>query len=114
MGRHIYLSTSGIHGKGLFAARSFTKGEVVGHYRSRKTKLTAVDNPYVIEIYDEAGVLLEHRIGTNDFRFINHSSTPNLEMGDDLEFIAVKDITRGDELTWFYGEEFEAEMLQDG
>lgn len=113
MGRRIYLSTSSIHGRGVFAARDFQQGEVVGRYSSRKTKLTAFDNPYVIEVYDDDGVLLEHRIGTNDFRFINHSTTPNLEMGDDLVFIAARDIAKDEELTWFYGEEFEQDMLED-
>jgi len=110
----IRVRTSEIHGRGVFAAKPFKVGEVVGHYRSRKTKLTAEENPYVIEVYDEEDVLVEYRLGTNEFRFINHSSSPNLEMGDDLEFIALKDIAQGEELTWFYGEEFEAEMLQDG
>lgn len=112
MGRRIYLSTSPIHGRGVFAARKFEKGEVVGHYRSRKTKLTAEDNPYVIEVYDDDGVLVEHRIGINEFRYINHSSSPNLEMNDELEFVAVKVIARDEELTWYYGEEFEQDMLE--
>ena len=112
MGRRIYLSTSDIHGRGVFAAKTFEAGDSVGHYQSRKTKLKAEDNPFVIEVYDEAGVLVEHRIGTNEFRYINHSTNPNLEMGDDLEFIAARDIALDEELTWFYGEEFEQEMAQ--
>ena len=110
----IYLSNSGIHGQGVFAARSFKKGEVVGRYASRRTKLTAEDNPFVIEVYDEENVLVEHRIGTNEFRFINHSTTPNVEMNDHtLEFRTIKDIPQDEELTWFYGEEFEADLLED-
>lgn len=114
MSAHIYLSTSNIHGKGVFAARPFKKGEVVGVYQSRKTKLKAEDNPFVIEVYDEEGVLVQHRIGTNEFRFVNHSTNPNLEMNDHtLQFYAVKDIAKDEELTWHYGEEFEAEIRED-
>ena len=109
MGVPIYVGESPIHGRGVFAARAFKAGDVVGRYRSRKTKLGAEDNPYVIEIYDDEGALLEHRIGTNEFRFINHSTNPNLDLqDDDLKFVAVRDIGADEELTWHYGEEFEA------
>lgn len=109
----IQVRKSPIHGRGLFAAQPFKTGEVVGHYRSRKTRQTAEENPYVIEVYDDEDNLVEHRIGLNEFRYINHSTDPNLEMhDDDLKFVAVKDIEEGDELTWFYGPEFEATMLE--
>jgi SET domain-containing protein len=111
MSAHIYIDSSPIHGTGVFAARSFKKGDVVGRYASRRTKLKADDNPFVIEVYDEDEVLVEHRIGTNEFRYINHSTTPNVQMHDHtLQFVALKDIAEDEELTWFYGEEFEAEI----
>lgn len=109
MGAKVYVSNSGIHGKGLFARHSFEPGEFVGHYSSRPTKLAADDHPHVMELYDEAG-LASCVIGIGNFRFVNHSSSPNLEFEDEtLEFRAVRHISPGDELTWYYGDEFEAD-----
>ena len=113
MARSVYTAPSGIHGKGVFAARSFKKGDRVGEYRSYPTKVTSEENPFVIECYDDDGNLSEYRMGTNAFRFVNHSDDPNLHMDDDLIFWAVKDIAKDDELTWYYGDEFEADMKKD-
>jgi SET domain-containing protein len=113
MARKVYVARSGIHGKGVFAGKSFVKGERVGYYRGYSTKVTSEENPFVIEMYDEDEVLTGYRMGTNQFRFVNHSADPNLDMDDDLVFWAVKDIAKDEELTWFYGPEFEADMQKD-
>ena len=108
---NIYVATSPLHGKGVFAARAIKKGETVGRYATRKTKLTAEENTYVVEVYDDDGELLEHRIGTNDFKYINHSTKPNIDMvGDELKMVALRKIKQDEELTWYYGEEFEESM----
>jgi SET domain-containing protein len=107
---HVYVASSGIHGRGLFARRSFEPGQLVGRYSSRKTELTSEDHPHVMELYDQDDELLECVMGTGNFRFVNHSSSPNLELDDEtLEFRAVRYISPGDELTWYYGDEFEAD-----
>jgi len=111
MPKAIYVATSSVHGKGVFAARPLKKGEMVGRYETRKTKLTAEENPYVVEIYDDKGNLSEHRIGINDFKYINHSTKANTDMvGDDLQMIALRDIDEDEELTWYYGDEFDADF----
>lgn len=112
MRNRVRVSTSPIHGKGLFAATSIKAGEVVGRYRSRKTKLEGDEHPHVLIIYDpDTGEELERRIGTNDFRFVNHSATPNLELDiETLQFTALRDVAQDEELTWHYGEEFEDEV----
>jgi len=110
MAAKVYVSNSGIHGRGLFAKRSFKPGEIVGRYTGRKTRLSSEDHPHVMERYDEDGQLLECVMGVGDFRFINHNSNPNLEIDEEtLEFRAVRHIGPGDELTWYYGDEFEAD-----
>lgn len=114
MPKAIYVDSSTVHGKGIFAARPIKKGEVIGHYKTRKTKLTAEENPYVVEIYDDEGNLSGHRLGTNDFKYINHSTTPNTDMvGDELQMVALRDIDEDEELTWYYGPEFEDSMRCD-
>lgn len=106
---NVYLAKSSVHGKGVFAARDIWKGEVIGEYESRPTRVKAEHNPYVIEVYD-GDEFLEYRMGINEFKYINHSSEPNVEMGDDLVFVALRDIKQDEELLWFYGEEFEADL----
>ena len=109
--RCYYVGTSPIHGKGVFAARDIKKGEIVGKYATRKTKQTSSENRYVVEIYDEDGELLEYRLGTNNLKFVNHSTDPNLEMEDnDLKMVALRDIKKDEELTWYYGNEFNEEI----
>lgn len=108
----VYLGKSPIHGKGVFAARDLWKGEVVGTYESHPTKISSYRNRYVLEIYDEAGELLEYRMGTGDFKFINHSSDPNVELNDDLEFIALRDVRQDEELFWYYGDEFDENVKE--
>ena len=109
-----YVARSSIHGKGVFAARDIKKGEVVGHYASRATKIPATRNRYVLEVYDDDGEFLEFRLGTNDFKYVNHSSSPNLEMwDDDLKMVATRNIRRDEELFWYYGDEFEEECGSD-
>ena len=58
MPKPIYVASSSVHGKGVFASRDIKKGEVLGRYETRKTKLTAEENPFVVEMYDEDGRLL--------------------------------------------------------
>ena len=101
---------SDLHGKGVFAAQFISQGTIIGKYTSRRVS-KKVDSPYVIYIYNEVGVEIERRLGTGKLRYVNHSSDPNLTMDDDtLEFIAIKDIDDGEELTWFYGDEYEADL----
>ena len=107
----IYIARSSVHGKGVFAAEFIPAGTVIGRYRSRKVALTT-EHPHVLIVYDpDTGQELERRLGTNEFRYVNHSTTPNLEMVDDtLEFIANRHIAKGEELTWYYGDEFQEDI----
>lgn len=111
MRRSYYVGISPIHGKGVFAARDIKKGEVVGKYATRRTKQTSLQNRYVVEVYDDEGEFLEYRLGINNLKFVNHSTEPNLEMeDDDLKMVALRDIKKDEELTWYYGDEFENEI----
>lgn len=108
MPKNIYVASSSVHGKGVFAARDIKKGEVLGRYETRKTKLTAEENPFVVEMYDDDGNLSHHLLGINSWKYINHSKNPNMDMiGDELTMVALRDIEEDEELTWYYGDEFD-------
>ncbi len=97
MARATVIKSSPIHGKGLFAVRSFSKGESVegidGEYvlGTRKSK-------YAISLKDGRSLLLHNKV-----KYVNFSTTPNVEF--DLKrfaLVAVRPITAGDELTSTY------------
>ncbi|HEC17966.1 MAG TPA: SET domain-containing protein-lysine N-methyltransferase [Gammaproteobacteria bacterium] len=97
----VYADDSPIHGKGLFAARHIAKGEVLGTVSGRWTKR---NGPYVLWVEEDKGFRVDC-----DFRFINHSSTPNAAYYDTLEVCALRDIQPGEEITHDYGTDGEFE-----
>ena len=109
----VFVADSSVHGKGLFAGESIQCGMVVGKYKSRKVALDT-EHPHIIIIYDEdTGDVIEQRMGTGDFRFVNHSAHPNLGLVDEtLEFVALRAISQGEELLWHYGEEYEKDLQE--
>lgn len=92
------VATSNIHGKGLFATEKIRKGTVIGYCDTRKTK---TPSDYTLWL-DEGPVDV-----TCDFKYINHSSKPNVAYYDDLSVVALKSIKPGNELTHHYGDEWE-------
>lgn len=107
----IYVSQSSVHGSGVFAGEFIPAGSVVGKYTSRRVSLRN-EHPHTLIIYDhDTGEEIERRVGTNKFRYVNHSTAPNLDMIEEtLEFVATRHIASHEELTWYYGDEFEADM----
>lgn len=90
----VFVATSPVHGKGLFAAKRIKANTVLGRLHGMPT---FDDGIYVLWITDELGLEL-----TNDFRFINHSSKPNAAYSD-LDVMVLKDIEPGEELLHDYG-----------
>jgi uncharacterized protein len=101
MSNGFQIKRSAIHGRGLFAARSFVPGEVVGVYEGEET---SVDGRYVLWVTREDGSELGIK-GRNALRFVNHSTTPNCEFSGD-ELAAIEPIQPGHELTCHYGPEW--------
>lgn len=108
----VYVSTSPVHGRGVFAGQRISKGTYVGTYEGWDDgEVTWGNSRYVIYHYDESDEEPSTwRVGTNEFRFLNHSDDPNLEMDEDYHFWATRTIRKGEELTWYYGEEFAREL----
>lgn len=92
------------HGSGLFAARYIRKNE----------EIIRVTGPTVNEeiedvLYASYGIDVMVQIGiqrwvlpNNEVRFINHSCDPNMGFRGSRVFVAMRDIAKGEELTFDY------------
>ena len=90
----IYVTTSNIHGKGLFARKRIKAGALIGQIEGRPTK---TDGPYVLWLSQRKGVEVQCQL-----KYINHSDEPNAIYYDTLEVMALRDIGPGEEITHNY------------
>jgi SET domain-containing protein len=98
----IEVKDSSIHGRGLFATRTFEAGELIGIYEGPR----ATENgTYVLWIEEDDGSYYGVQ-GENELRYLNHSSTPNADFDDELLY-AVQSIKVGNEICFHYGEDWE-------
>jgi uncharacterized protein len=98
---------SNIHGRGLFATADIARGEIVavkGGYiingQILRDRINPLLGPVEIQIDDDlyiAPVTLEEREGS--MLYTNHSCNPNLGVRGEITFVAMRDITAGEELT---------------
>jgi SET domain-containing protein len=100
------VRTSPIHGKGLFAKHSIAAGEIVavkgGHILPKHewTDLEQQLGSAEIQIADDlfiAPVSQEQRDGS--MLYTNHSCNPNIAIQGQIVFVAMRDISAGEELT---------------
>lgn len=101
----VVVKKSKIHGKGVFAARDFRKGEVVLRWdisneltKKEIEKLPEKERKYVTYLKGKY-VLMKY-----PERYVNHSCKANTTPKNCCE-IAVKDIKKGEEITTDYSEE---------
>jgi len=90
----VYVANSPLHGKGLFARKSLKANMALGKLVG---KLTTRDGTYVLWLSDTEGLRV-----TNDFRFINHSGTPNCALTE-TEVVTLTSVKADEELTHDYG-----------
>ena len=125
------IKNSKIHGTGVFATRNINKqtkiiqyiGEKVtrteGNKRSEKRLLKYLNSEqdgsvYIFELnakYDIDGSPLY-----NKARYINHSCNPNCEVdikNGEIWISSIKNIKKGQELTYDYGFEFDEDDFMD-
>jgi SET domain-containing protein len=103
---------SGIDGRGVFATARIPKrrkfGELAGELISQREATKRARSRQRIAIVEFGdGRALDASVGGNAFRFTNHSCTPNAyirNVGTRVEFYALRDIRRGQEVTCDYGE----------
>lgn len=122
----IIVKESGIHHKGVFAAKDIKSGEKVIEYVGEKIskKESARRGDIVLEESKDSKTLgavyifnltkkhdLDGNVSYNDARYINHSCEPNCEAIQDDEdqvwITALVDIKAGAELSYNYGYDFE-------
>ncbi|MFK7996112.1 MAG: SET domain-containing protein [Granulosicoccus sp.] len=90
----VFVATSPVHGKGLFAAKRIKANTVLGRLQGMPT---FDDGIYVLWITEDIGLEL-----TNDFKYINHNSKPNAAYSD-LDVTVLRDVEPGEELLHDYG-----------
>jgi SET domain-containing protein len=99
---------------GLFAARSIRKNDLVAELSALRIRT------YEWPTYEQADAVTREKIwgfcsgvetefyGPEDFNYLttawymNHSCEPNVGYNDDGDFVAMRDITAGEELCWDY------------
>ena len=114
-GRRIQVRKSGVHGKGVFAARDIAKGEILIEYiGERITWPQALDRhphdplqpDHTFYFSLDGGDVIDANVGGNASRWINHACTTNC-IADEVDgrvFIkARRAIKAGDELFYDYG-----------
>ncbi|OGG68935.1 hypothetical protein A3C20_01715 [Candidatus Kaiserbacteria bacterium RIFCSPHIGHO2_02_FULL_55_25] len=103
-------------GQGLFADADIKKGAFVAEYTGTKVDSKAADamkSKYLFEVDDEWTIDAEH--GGSVARYINHSCEPNTEaeiVGGRITISAIKKITKGEEITIDYGDEYYDEFIR--
>jgi SET domain-containing protein len=113
--RRIAVRRSGVHGKGVFAARALRKGEVVIEYKGeiidwpealRRHPHDPTDPNHTFYFHIDETRVIDAKVGGNAARWINHACTPNCE-ADEVDgriFIkALRAIKPGKELFYDYG-----------
>ncbi len=96
----VYVGDSGIHGRGLFAARRIASGEYIGTFHGPAARR---DGTHVLWVYtssqDDEPI---GRRGRNLLRFLNHATPCNAEF-DGFDLYARRAIRCGEEITIDYG-----------
>ncbi len=99
----VIISHSKIEGLGVFAVRDIQKGHIafilkgklVGFYP--KTRRDAIMKPNIIGVAKNLWI-----DPYAPAKYINHSCDPNLGMRGKVLFVALRDIARGEEVTFDY------------
>ncbi|HLD87435.1 MAG TPA: SET domain-containing protein-lysine N-methyltransferase [Candidatus Nanoarchaeia archaeon] len=107
----IRVSTSGIHGTGVYAVDPIGKGERIIEYvgekvtseeGTRRSKLHP-QLTYIFILSDQYDI--DGSVGGNESQYINHSCDPNADtdvVDGHIWIIALKDIAAGEEITYDY------------
>ncbi len=102
----VELKDTGKYGLGLFAAEDIKKGEVIAEFDGRIYQAeTALDLPRDSgNPRDHSIQFEEHRFRDSNgvARYINHSCDPNCGIKNLFEIVAMRDIKKGEEITWDY------------
>jgi SET domain-containing protein len=116
------IKKSNIDNKGLYASKNIKAKEIVIHYKGKLvTKKEVEKNPkfdndkaiYLFNVNNRYD--LDGDFEYNDARLINHSCNPNCEVdgkGLKLWIFALRDIKKGEELSYDYGFGYDKDYKQ--
>ena len=116
------IKKSNIDNKGLYASKNIKSGKLVINYKGKLiTKKETDTNPkydndkaiYLFNLNSKYD--LDGDFKYNDARLINHSCNPNCEVegkGLKLWITAIKDIKKGEELSYDYGFGYDKDYKQ--
>jgi len=107
------VSASSIHGIGLFADEDIKAGDVVWEYNPLTTQVFSKSKFYLVcqglslqaigDLINFSYIKNNKIYYINDnTRFINHSTHPNIRFDNDNQEIALRDISKGEEITENY------------
>ncbi len=92
-----HVAESSIHGKGVFASRQISKGEILGILKTTPAKTNGSHVLWITE---------DHKVRVHcNLRYVNHSESANSCYYDTLEVVALRDIKKGEEITHDYSGE---------
>lgn len=103
MSRNVYVADSAIAGRGVFARKSFKKGETVFILKGTlkhwvvKDKETSAEGPNWIGIGHQLWL-----DPAEPYMYLNHSCDPNMGIRGRVTFVALRDICKGEEVTFDY------------
>lgn len=111
-----YIGQSKIHGIGLFAEQNIEKGTETWRFhpcidivltKQQVNRLPSIAQDFIREYGSLSKLSNKYIISSDNTRFTNHSSSPNLDtvvLNNEPEAIAVasKDISKGEEMTVDY------------
>ena len=110
---------SRIHGRGVFAAKRFRKGERIIEYTGRRVSWASIPDHlddgriYYFGVGD-GSVVIDPSVGGNEARWINHSCAPNCDIQETRSqriFIhALRTIQPGEELFYDYRLELDEDV----
>ncbi|HLQ25438.1 MAG TPA: SET domain-containing protein-lysine N-methyltransferase [Acidiferrobacterales bacterium] len=95
----IYVKTSLQHGKGVFALKPIRKGEAVITFSGPRVHRTQLDSSdYHLQI------AADYYLGASgrEDDYVNHSCAPNSGFQGGLTLVALRDVEKGEEITWDY------------
>ena len=104
-------------GLGLFANRDFKKEEFIIEYTGEPLTHEESDKKggrYLFTLNDK--IVLDGSGREHTARYINHSCEPNIEAviedNEQIMFYALRDIKKGEEFTFDYGEEYVEDIIK--
>ncbi len=97
----IYIDSSSLEGRGVFARAPFKRGDYIAAARGTPAE---TDGRHVLWVW-EGGPSYRGVEVLNQLRYLNHSPRPNAEF-EGAELYAIRAIEPGEEITFDYGHEF--------